>query len=75
MAIKRIVIEIDGKEHRFTVEEARKLYNELDSLFGKETITIPSYPIPQDTDKNYPYPLSPQPTWCKTTSPSIKQNF
>ena len=40
--IKKIVIEIDGKEQEYMLEQARKLYDDLHQIFGQPTY----YPQP-----------------------------
>lgn len=51
--IKKINIEIDGKNIELSFDEALKLYNELDSIFGNKTEYIP-YPQPYPRYPWYP---------------------
>lgn len=53
MEIKSINIEMDGKEYTMTLDEAKKLYNELDKLFAPKTYT---YISPYVDNKPYIWP-------------------
>ena len=61
--VKKIVLEIGGKELSLTPEDARGLVKALEELLGaKKTEYVPTY-IPT------PYvPYSPYPHWCVTSS-------
>lgn len=50
--IKKIIIEIKGKEFALTVSEARALFNELNELYG------PKYNYPYITTSGGTYDLS-----------------
>lgn len=70
--IKKIVLEIDGKEIELTLEQARKLKDSLRSIFkdGEKKYV----PIPEPFD---PRPFDPRPyvTWNKfTTTPNTVDN-
>lgn len=53
--IKKVVINIGGKELNLTVEEAKELRDLLNGTFGeKETIYIPQYPVYPD-NPYYPW--------------------
>jgi len=54
MKIKKIVLEIKGKEHSMTIDEAKELRGELNKMFEKE---IQYYPSPTV------YPTYPRPYW------------
>jgi hypothetical protein len=51
--IKKIVLDIDGKEISLNVAQAKKFYRLLDELFGdKNTYIYPTYP---STPWRWPY--------------------
>ena len=62
--IKKIIIEIKGKEFALTVSEARALFNELNELYGPKYTY--NYPI---TTTTAPYDSS---IPCSNTSNDIK---
>lgn len=64
--IKKIIIEIKGKEFALTVSEARALFNELNELYGPKYTYNYSYPI---TTTTAPYDSS---IPCSHTSNDIK---
>ena len=64
--IKKIVLDLSGKEVSLTTEQAKKLHELLDELFGKETIYIPG-PIVIERDHWWWHPT--QPMWtCSNSS-------
>jgi len=36
----KLIIDIDGKEHELTMEQAKKLQSDLNQLLGQQDITI-----------------------------------
>lgn len=46
MSIKKITIDIDGKEIEMTLEQAKALHRELGQLFDSPTPIYPYYPYP-----------------------------
>ena len=40
----KITINFNGKQEEITVYQAKKLYNELHTIFGSSTTTYPDYP-------------------------------
>lgn len=42
-----IIINIDGKRHEMSMDDARKLYNDLEVFFGPKTTVYPNYPYPR----------------------------
>ena len=62
--IKKITVEISGKEYEMTVDEATQMYEALKTMFDTQIITIrePATPvIPQDIRPDNPY--YPPPVW------------
>jgi hypothetical protein len=48
--IKKLVLELDGKEISLSIDSAEKLYKALDELFNKNVITTPTFvPVPYYT--------------------------
>ena len=41
MKLKGVLIEIDGKNHKVSLDDARKLYDQLDELFAKQVTINP----------------------------------
>ena len=63
--IKIILETKDGKQVSLTIDEAKELHDQLHALFGKKTISAPSYPIVVERDRWIgPY----QPYWYGTTT-------
>jgi hypothetical protein len=61
----RLKLDINGKEVELSLDEAQKLYNELDALFGRENVPFiwpsPPPPSPNPVSPNLPtYPVYPQ---------------
>ena len=61
--IKKIVIEVDGREVEFTYEEARELYSELGEIFREQPLVV--YPSVDKYDP--PWVMPPAITYCETT--------
>lgn len=58
--IKRMVIELDGKDVELTMDQARELQAALNELFGekvREIVKPMPYPVPE------PYPVTPFIPW------------
>lgn len=49
----KLILNINNQEITVTREEAKKLYKELDQIFGNR-INIPDFPIPNYPDWNKP---------------------
>lgn len=62
--ITKLLIEISKTQVELTLEEAKELYEQLGSLFGKEIEYVPSMPIVIEKDRWHP-PY--QPTWIDRT--------
>ena len=62
-AIKKVVIEIDGKDVELTMEQARELKTALDELFGEKVreVRIPE-PYPVYPRRPYVWPWR-EPVW------------
>jgi len=60
--VKKIVLNIDGKEISLTIEQAKKLKDILSELFGKEIIK-------EVIRENYPTPIWIYPNIPSTTNP------
>jgi hypothetical protein len=65
----KITIDTELGPITLTLEQAEKLYNELDQIFRRQVTYVPSstitYPKPDDT--NWPPPY--QPIWCGQNPP------
>ena len=65
----KITIDTDTGPVTLTLEQAEKLYNELDRMFKRQVTYVPSpvitYPDPNDTTWPKPY----QPIWCGQNPP------
>jgi excinuclease UvrABC helicase subunit UvrB len=63
--IKKIIIEIDGEEKELSLEDAKELKLQLDTIFGDGRYFINYYPVypnnqPETTYPNWPqYPQNP----------------
>ncbi len=55
--IKKIIIEVGGKEIELTPKQAKRLYDELDELYGKDTDTV--YPVIPYYPYRWRYPWNP----------------
>jgi len=51
--IKKIVIDLGGKDISLTIEQSKKLHEVLHEMFGKKEVTISSYPI--YVERSIPY--------------------
>ena len=51
--IKKVVLEIDGKEINLTIEQAKALKGDLDKLFDTEKEYVPYYPFYPATVEPY----------------------
>ena len=54
--IKKIVLNLGGKEVGLTLEQAKELHGVLDKIFGKTVPICPSYPYPSVPVSSY-YPI------------------
>ena len=74
--IKKIILDVDDKEIELLLEQAKKLHELLDGMFGKKYIST-SYPI---FIRDYqPYWSWPTVTWCGdetgTTAGNLNQTL
>lgn len=69
--IKKIVIEIDGKEIFLSIENAKKLHEVLDELFQKNPQTYFPSPIIIERYRDLPYWHS-GPTWGSSLGMQVK---
>ena len=56
--IEKITVKINKKKIELSLEEAKKLYEDLNGMFGSEKTYIPYYPPYQPY-----YPVQPQSPW------------
>ena len=66
MKLKGVVIEIDGKDHKLSIKEAKKLHDQLSELFAEPNyIGFPQIQrSPYDDRAQWPPVLK---TWCDKT--------
>lgn len=70
MKIKKIVLDLNGKEISLTIEQAKGLRDKLNELFGKNTVYVPQ-PYPTIYEK-LPWWNEPDIIYCSGTSTECK---
>jgi len=76
--VKAIIVEIDGRDIKLTLKQAKELSKQLDSLLGKpeKEFVYPYHPYPNpypviiEKWLNPPQPPSPQ-AWFRTTAGNL----
>lgn len=62
--VKKLVLELDGKDVELTLDQARELLAALSELFGEKVKEIAKpYPVPQPYPVPEPYPVWPRRRW------------
>jgi hypothetical protein len=72
--VKKIVLNIDGKEISLTMEQAKKLKDILSELFGKEIIKEVIREINYPPVYIYPQPATTNPIFCGMGTYSSNDN-
>ena len=64
--IKKIVLDLNGKEVELTLEQAKSLHKLLDQMFGEKVIS--TYPIFVERPIYTPHWRWQDPTWCDVST-------
>lgn len=66
----KIIVNINGEDHSMTYDEAEKLYQELNEIFGKKE-SIPYSPLDPYWERTPFWPTNPNTTPCIPRLPDI----